>query len=80
MHPYLLLLEAFGCKWRERAVKDYRPQMEQLAFSIIELFKERPISIILFRSLTKSSENKHSDSDIDSSVVADEIRPAMVEE
>lgn len=64
VHPYILFLEALGYRWRDGIVKDYRPILEFVVSSIIEHFRERLVSIVLFGSLARGAAKKYSDIDL----------------
>ncbi len=71
IHPVILLLESLGYKWRDKVDIDYRPILEFTVSKIIDHFRERLVSIVLFGSLARGAIKDTSD--IDLLIVADEV-------
>ena len=71
IHPNILLLEALGYKWRDKVDADYRLIIEVVTAKLIEYFREKLVSIILFGSVARGGAREYSD--VDLLVIAEDL-------
>jgi len=64
VHPTILLLESLGYRWRDRVASEYRPILEYVVSRLIEYFRERLVSIVLYGSLARGEARDTSDIDL----------------
>ena len=69
--PNVILLEALGFKWRDRINRDYRVILEYVVSRIIDYFREKLISVVLYGSLARGTVKEYSD--IDLLVIAEDL-------